>query len=211
MCYDARDVSAVCDEEQPGLALRALVCLHSQEWLFCKWALASRRVRAGEPCPSSVPYHTDLAVLLLEPIQSHLTSVSLYHEVLHMMQICLRRWEVCVMNQSCTWNGDADKVNTVGGILQKYQNFSSESVPRLPSLSEYRPVFADAFTFTFYWLFSTNAIWSAQKRTRNWARASAEGVFIAAAVAVFLISPLAFLYISSSGILSKCRTESYQG
>lgn len=47
-------------------------------------------------------------------------------------------------------DGDADKVNTFGGILQKYQNFSSESVPRLSSLSEYRPVFADAFTFAFY-------------------------------------------------------------
>lgn len=56
------------------------------------------------------------------------------------------------MSQSCicTWNGDADKVTTVGGVLQKYQNFSSESVPRLPGLSEYRPAFAEAFTFTFY-------------------------------------------------------------
>jgi len=47
------------------------------------------------------------------------------------------------------WNGDADKATAVGGVLQKYQNFFSETVPRLPGLSEYRAVFAEAFRFTF--------------------------------------------------------------
>lgn len=42
------------------------------------------------------------------------------------------------------------KVTIIGGVLQNYKNFSSESVPRLPGLSVYRSVFAEAFTFTFY-------------------------------------------------------------
>lgn len=55
-----------------------------------------------------------------------------------------------IQPQICTWNSDVDKVTVVSGVLQKYQNLSTEGISSLSGLSEHSPVFAETLTFRIY-------------------------------------------------------------
>lgn len=174
------------------------VGVHVQSGCSWKGASASHGVTASEPCLSS-----GLITLRARPHRDGCTAAGPSSVTFGLpvsnpwgtvwCRFGEKMWGV--QHESVTplhveWGGD--KVRAVG-VLQKYPNFSSEGVPTLPALSECRPVFA--FTFMFYRLFSTNATRGARQQTVNQTRTSAEGVFIAAAVADFLIPPWNFLYV----------------